>query len=72
MSGKRIKFWPDIDMFVNELAEVFPTEKQNIKRFYGDMEKLYKNVISETPSYTTADETDPKEAFENIKKHPKH
>src|SRR5665647_2626844 len=39
--GKRIRFWPDVDRFAEELGEVFPTEKENIKRFYKDMYKLY-------------------------------
>jgi prolycopene isomerase len=68
--GKRIRFWPDIDMFAEELAQVFPSEKENIKRFYHDLEIMYRHVMVESPSYTTADETDPDEASKVFLRHP--
>lgn len=68
--GHRIKFWPDVERFSEELAEVFPNEKNNIKRFYNDMLKMYRHVMVENPSYTTADETDRKAALKSILKHP--
>ena len=69
-NGHRIKFWPDIDMFIEELSLVFPNEKDNIKRFYKDLEKMYKHVLVENPTYTTPDEHDPKEALKGLLKHP--
>jgi prolycopene isomerase len=68
--GKRIRFWPDIGMFAEELAQVFPSEKENIKRFYHDLETMYRHVMVESPSYTTPDETDPDEASEALLRHP--
>lgn len=68
--GKRIKFYADIDKFADELSELFPAEKENIHRFYHDMYHLYHCVMIECPSYTTADESDPKAAMQNVKKHP--
>jgi len=68
--GKRIRFWPDIDMFAEELAQVFPSEKENIKRFYHDLETMYRHVMAESPSYTTPDETDPEEASRALLRHP--
>jgi prolycopene isomerase len=68
--GKRIRFWPDIDMFADELAQVFPSEKENIKRFYHDLETMYRHVMVESPSYTTPDETDPDEASKVFLRHP--
>jgi prolycopene isomerase len=68
--GKRIRFWPNIDMFAEELAQVFPSEKENIKRFYHDLEIMYRHVMVESPSYTTADETDPDEASKVFLRHP--
>jgi prolycopene isomerase len=68
--GKRIKFWADLDMFAEELAQVFPTEKENIKRFYRDLENMYRHVMVERPSYTTPDETDPKESLKGMLRHP--
>ena len=68
--GKRIRFWADIDMFSEELAQVFPSEKENIKRFYHDLERMYRHVMVESPSYTTPDETDPDEASKGFLRHP--
>jgi len=68
--GKRIKFWADVDMFAEELAQVFPDEKENIKRFYHDLEKMYRHVMVESPSYTTPDETDPDESSKALLRHP--
>lgn len=68
--NKRIRFWADVDQFADELSEVFPSEKDNIHRFYRDMLKIYQHVMVETPTYTSADETDPKHAFQSMLKHP--
>lgn len=68
--GRRIKFWEDIDRFIDELSDVFPGEKSNIKRFYHDMLKMYRHIMMEVPTYTTADETDPKAALKNMLRHP--
>jgi prolycopene isomerase len=68
--GKRIKFWADLGMFAEELAQVFPGEKENIKRFYRDLEKMYRHVMVERPTYTTPDETDPKESLTGMLRHP--
>ena len=68
--GKRIRFWADLGMFAEELAQVFPAEKENIKRFYHDLEKMYKHVMIERPTYTTPDETDPKESLTGMLRHP--
>lgn len=68
--GKRIKFYDDIDKFVEELSQLFPNEKKAIKKFYDDMYKLYKNIMVDNPTYTTADETDPRHALSSMFKHP--
>jgi prolycopene isomerase len=68
--GKRIRFWADIDMFAEELAQVFPAEKENIKRFYHDLEEMYRHVMVESPSYITPDETDRKESLKGLLRHP--
>ncbi|NLV35594.1 MAG: NAD(P)-binding protein [Clostridiaceae bacterium] len=68
--GKRIPFWPDVSQFAEELSDVFPSQKENIHRFYTDMLKMYNHVMVDTPSYVTADETDPKTALKSVTKHP--
>ena len=68
--GHRIKFYPDIDLFVEELSTVFPKQKENIKRFYHDMYIMYKHVMVETPSYRSAEETKPIDGLKGMLKHP--
>ncbi len=68
--GKRIRFWADVDLFADELSEVFPSEKENIRRFYRDMATMYRHVMVESPNYNTADETDGKTALRSMLKHP--
>lgn len=68
--GHRIRFFPDINKFADELSLVFPQEKQNIHRFYHDMEKLYRHVMVERPAYTTPDETDPATGLQGLLRHP--
>lgn len=68
--GQKIRFWSDLDRFIEELSNVFPGQAKNIKRFYKDMQKCYFHVISETPNYTTPDETDKKASLKNVLRHP--
>lgn len=68
--GRKIRFWADVEQFAEELALSFPGERKQIHRFYRDMLKLYQHVIVETPTYTTADETDRKTALKSMLKHP--
>ncbi len=68
--GEKIRFFPDIDQFIEEVARLFPSQKPNLKRFYADMEQLYTHVMVEHPSYTTPDETDRKEMLQAMLSHP--
>ncbi len=68
--GRRIRFWADLEKFADELSEVFPSEKENIYRFYKDMLTMYRHVMVESPSYNTADETHGKTALKSMMKHP--
>ncbi|WP_312653534.1 FAD-dependent oxidoreductase [Proteiniclasticum sp.] len=68
--GKNIKFWPDVEKFADELSQVFPGERENIHRFYHDMLVMYRHVMVDTPTYTTADETDRNHALKSMRKHP--
>jgi prolycopene isomerase len=68
--GQRIRFWPDVEKFAEELSGVFPSERENIHRFYSDMLTIYRHVMVETPTYTTADETDRQAALKSMLKHP--
>lgn len=68
--GERVRFFADIDRFSEELARVFPSQERQIRRFYRDMTQLYRHIMVESPSYTTADETDPKDGLRGILRHP--
>ena len=68
--GERVRFYPDVERFSEELARVFPSQREAIARFYRDMTKLYQHVMVERPSYTTADETDPKDGLNGMLRHP--
>ena len=34
--GKKIRFWPDIDRFIEELSGAFPGQNKNIQKFYKE------------------------------------
>lgn len=68
--GRRIRFYPDVEKFAEELSGVFPGEKENIRRFYRDMTKIYTHVMVESPAYNSADETDGRTALRSMLKHP--
>ena len=69
-NGKTIRFHTDVDRFITELSSVFPTQAKNIRRFYKDMQKCYRHVISETPNYSTPDTMNPKDGLKGILRHP--
>lgn len=68
--GERVRFYPDVERFSEELARVFPSQRAQIQRFYRDMTRLYRHVMVESPSYTTADETAPKDGLKGLLRHP--
>ncbi len=68
--GRRVRFFADIDQFITELSGLFPQEADNIRRFYHDLLRMYLHVMVEYPSYTSADETDPKESLPALLRHP--
>ena len=68
--GHKIRFHRDIDAYIDELAKVFPNEKENLRRFYADMKVLYNDVIANEPNFTTPDRTDRLEALRQVLKHP--
>ena len=67
---KRIVFYDDINKFTEQLGEAFPSEKENFKRFYSDIEKLYLKVIAEDPAYISPDVLKKEEGLKKLLKHP--
>lgn len=68
--GHEIKFPTSVNEFVQELSKVFPEEQEGIRRFYRDMETIYRHVMVDTPTYTTPDETPAGPALKSMAKHP--
>ncbi len=66
----KVRFFPDIEQFIEELIPLFPHEEKSLRRFYRDMEKLYTHVMVENPSYTTPDEVDRRAALASMRHHP--
>ena len=68
--GHRIPFHANVKQFTEELAKVFPKQRENIKRFYDDMLVMYEHVMVKTPSYRSADETKAIDGLKGLIKHP--
>jgi len=68
--GHRVRFWADIEKFSEELSEVFPSERENIKRFYRDLNEMYNHVMVEHPVFASPDEADGRESLKGVLKHP--
>lgn len=68
--GHCIPFHANVKQFTEELAKVFPKQRENIKRFYDDMLVMYEHVMVETPSYRSADETKAIDGLKGLIKHP--
>ncbi len=43
--GQPITFWPDVERFLQELDRLFPDEKEGLRAFYGDLYKMYENIV---------------------------
>jgi prolycopene isomerase len=68
--GRRVRFWPDVEKFSEEMADMFPSEKENIKRFYKDLNKMYQHVMVEHPVFSAPDENDGRQSLKGVLKHP--
>jgi prolycopene isomerase len=68
--GRRVRFWPDVEKFSEEMADMFPSEKENIKRFYKDLNRMYQHVMVEHPVFSAPDENDGRQSLKGVLKHP--
>ena len=66
----RIIFHEDIDKFIEELAKVFPNEKENFKKFYRDLSKRYMKIIAENPAFISPDAIKKEDGLQSLLKHP--
>ena len=69
-NGKNIRFFADVDLFVEELATFFPSQKDNLKRFYSELQKLYSKVMVKKPTYETPDEANKSLALKKLLANP--
>jgi prolycopene isomerase len=68
--GKKIRFFSDVDKFTEELANISPGQKDNLKRFYSDLKKLYDKVMVKQTAYETPDEANKLLAFKKLPANP--
>lgn len=68
--GHKIIFYQDIDKFIDELAKVFPNEKENFKKFYKDLSKRYMKVIAEKPNFISPDTIKKEQGLKSLLNHP--
>ncbi|MGB9685562.1 MAG: FAD-dependent oxidoreductase [Rectinema subterraneum] len=69
-NGKRVIFHNDVESFLGALAELFPKEIGNIRRFYARLEYLYTNVIMKDPSLISPSEIPAREMGQKFKHDP--
>ncbi|MBU5335899.1 phytoene desaturase family protein [Intestinibacter bartlettii] len=70
-NGHKIIFYEDINKFVEQLGKIFPSEKDNFKRFYDDSADLYLKVIANQPTFTTPDVVTKEQGLMQLKSAPK-
>lgn len=68
--GRQLTFWRDFDRFFDELAALFPTQKNQIRAFYDYLYDLYDNVISKNEIVVPPTEMPWKENVRNFLKNP--
>ncbi|MBC5626277.1 FAD-dependent oxidoreductase [Clostridium sp. NSJ-49] len=66
----RIVFYEDLDRFIEELAKVFPKEKDNFKRFYRDLSRQYMKIIAEKPNFISPDAIKKEQGLQGFLRHP--
>ncbi len=69
-NGHTVRFHADIDEFIEELSQVFPSQRKSIERFYHDMSVIYTHVMVENPSFGTPDEVDKQQSLKALLRHP--
>ena len=69
-NNNKIIFYEEMEKFTDQLGRIFPTEKENFKRFYRDLSDLYLKVIAEQPTFTTPDVVTKEQGLEQLKSHP--
>ncbi len=45
IEGQPLVFWPDLEKFIDQLAEIYPQEREGLHKFYRDLYKLYEHIV---------------------------
>jgi len=45
IENRPLVFWPDVEKFIDELAEIYPEERQGLRAFYHDLYSLYEHIV---------------------------
>lgn len=64
--GHEIIFWPEIDRFLDELNELFPGEKENLRAFYSDLYKMYENIVIKNEVISPPSEFSPRQGLRRL------
>jgi prolycopene isomerase len=68
--GNEIVFWPDIDRFLEELDPLFPEEKENLRKFYTDLYKMYENIVIKNEVISPPSEFSPRQGLRRLMSDP--
>ncbi len=64
--GHDIVFWPDVSRFLEELAGLFPTEKEALRTFYADLFKMYENIVIKNEIVVPPSEFSPRQGLRRL------
>ncbi len=70
MNGKTVTFWRDMDRFLDELIDMFPHQREQIKALYKEMEDFYVKRIMTQEMVIPVTEIPWKEQLKSIYKDP--
>jgi prolycopene isomerase len=64
--GQEIIFWPDLDRFVKEMGELFPEDKDGLRAFYTDLQKMYENIVIKNEVICPPSEFSPRQGLRRL------
>lgn len=64
--GEPVIFWPDVERFLQELDRLFPGEKEGLRAFYGDLYKMYENIVVKNEVIVPPSEYSPRQGLRSL------
>jgi len=64
--GREIIFWPDLNRFMEELADLFPDEREGLQQFYSDLYKMYENIVIKNEVIVPPSEFSPRQGLRRL------